>query len=84
MVDCDAHSSAKLALAFVAPLIVSETFIFFDDWRLNDLDLANGGEYLAFHEFRDAHREFSWRDFGAYNRKSKVLLARRELGSSMR
>jgi O-methyltransferase len=80
MIDCDAYSSAARALAFIAPLIVSRTFIFFDDWRLNDLDLLGGGEYRAFHEFRDGHRDIRWANFGAYNRKSKVLMAARDRG----
>jgi O-methyltransferase len=77
MIDCDAFSSAARALAFIEPLITSMTFVFFDDWRLNDLDLRGGGEYRAFHEFRDRYRHISWRNFGSYNRKSKVVLARR-------
>lgn len=77
MMDCDAYSSAAPALEFLAPLIRTSTFIFFDDWRLNNLDLERKGEWLAFHEFRERHPEFSWKDFGEYNRKSKVLLATR-------
>jgi O-methyltransferase len=75
MIDCDAYSSAEQALQFIEPSIRSLTFVFFDDWRLNDLDLCGAGEYRAFHEFRDRHRDIQWRSFGAYNRKSKVLLA---------
>lgn len=77
MIDCDAYSSAQLALQFIEPSIRSMTFVFFDDWRLNDLDLYDAGEYRAFHEFRERHRDIQWRNFGAYNRKSKVLLAMR-------
>lgn len=77
MIDCDAYSSAQRTLEFIRPLIRSETFVFFDDWRLNDLDLADQGEYRAFHEFRRAYPDIEWRDFGGYNRKSKILLAQR-------
>ncbi len=77
MFDCDAYSSAKLALDYISPYLKDVCAVFFDDWRLNDLDLKGLGEYRAFDEFLRSRREFIATSFGRYNRKSKVFIVRR-------
>ncbi len=77
MIDCDAYSSASLALHFVSPLLRDLSVILFDDWRLNDLDLKEMGEFRAFHEFLAEHVEYSSRRLGRYNRKSQIFLLQR-------
>lgn len=78
MIDCDAYSSAVLALNFVSPFLSDISAIFFDDWRLNDLDVKGMGEYRAFNEFLLRHKqEFAVVGFGQYNRKSRVFIVKR-------
>jgi len=71
MIDCDAYSSARDALHFVTPYLTGPTVFLFDDWRLHDLDLRNGGEYKAFAEWVDQHPDFVIKPFIRYNRKSE-------------
>ena len=51
MIDCDAFSSAMTALRFIGPLLSTNSVMFFDDWRLNDLDLRDMGAKRAFKIF---------------------------------
>jgi O-methyltransferase len=77
MIDCDAYSSAVLALNFISPFLSDISAIFFDDWRLNDLDVKGMGEYRAFSEFLLSHeQEFAVIGFGKYNRKSRVFIVK--------
>jgi O-methyltransferase len=78
MIDCDAYSSAKLALKFIRPALNDLCVIFFDDWRLNNLDIRGMGEYRAFEEFLKSYPEFDARSWGRYNRKSKIFVLRRQ------
>jgi hypothetical protein len=84
MLDCDAYSSSKIALNFIHPFLKDISALFFDDWRLNDLDLKGMGEFRAFNEFLRSHSEFRVSGFGRYNRKSKVFIVRRENAGSLR
>lgn len=74
MVDCDAYSSAKRALEISGPLLADRAIIFFDDWRLNDLDLKEGGEYRAFNEWRISNPRVTVESFPRYNRKSEAFI----------
>jgi hypothetical protein len=78
MIDSDTYSSARHALRFVAPLLTNPSIILFDDWKLNDLDVKALGEYKAFHEWVAQYPELRWEILPSYNRKSRVLLLRRE------
>ena len=77
MIDCDAYSSAKRALELSGPLLAERAIIFFDDWRLNDLDLKEGGEYRAFNEWRAANPWIIVESFPRYNRKSEAFVLTR-------
>jgi hypothetical protein len=77
MIDCDAYSSAKLALNFLSTCLASVAIIFLDDWRLNNLDLKGMGEFRAFREFLLEHPEYSVHRLSSYNRKSEMFLLRR-------
>lgn len=78
MIDCDCYSSARRALTFAESALDDVCVIFFDDWKLNDLDLRGQGEYRAFKEFLRSGR-WSVTDLGAYSRKSKIFLVRRRM-----
>lgn len=73
-VDCDTYSSAKKVLDFVKPLINKPCIICFDDWKLNNLDLAEMGEYQAYNEFLEANDHFISTEIRSYNRKSKTFI----------
>lgn len=73
MVDCDAYSSARQALALAMPHLASKAVIFFDDWRLRDVDLLNGGEYRAFNECRARNPGIRVERFQSYSRKSEAF-----------
>ncbi len=75
-VDCDTYSSSKAVLDFVAPLIKSPAIICLDDWKLNDLDLKEMGEYQSFNEFLEANPRLQAEEIKSYNRKSKSFLIR--------
>ena len=73
-IDCDTYSSSKLVLKFIKPLLKEEAILCFDDWKLNDLDVKEMGEYKAFNEFLDKNSHFKVRRIRSYNRKSKCFL----------
>jgi len=77
MIDSDTYSSAKLALQYVEPILADLSVIFFDDWKLNDLDIRNMGEFRAFREFVDEHPNLEVRLAPGYNRKSMAAVIRR-------
>lgn len=74
MVDCDTYSSSKTVLNFVGPLLQTPVIICFDDWKLNDLDLMEEGEYRAFNEFLEANPHVRATKINSYNRKSQSFL----------
>ena len=73
-IDCDTYSSAKSVLDFLAPLVKQPAIFCFDDWKLNDLDIKEMGEYKAFNEFLRANPQLEARELRSYNRKSKTFL----------
>lgn len=73
-VDCDTYSSAKTVLDFLAPLIDQPAILVFDDWKLNDLDIEEAGEYRAFNEFLGQNPHLQATEIGSYSRKSKAFL----------
>ncbi len=77
MIDCDAYSSARRALTLSTPYLAKKAIIFFDDWKLNDVDLANGGEYRAFAEWQRQNPGFRIRNFKSYSRKSMAFIVTR-------
>jgi len=77
MIDCDTYSSARLALNYIGPVLKDCSIIIFDDWRLNDLDLACMGELRAFREFLLENPKFSVHTYASYSAKSAVFLLRR-------
>ena len=76
-VDCDTYSSSKLVLDFIYPIINKSMIICFDDWKLNNLDIKNSGEYKAFNEFLDIHKNLRVKEIKSYNRKSKSFLVKK-------
>lgn len=74
MIDCDAYSSASRALSLITPLLAPIAIIFFDDWRLRDVDLIGGGEYRAFNEWRNVHHSINIQHFPSYSRKSQAFI----------
>ena len=73
-IDCDTYSSSKTVLNFIGPLLSAPAILCFDDWKLNDLDIKDMGEYKSFNEFLDNHPEFQVEEIQSYNRKSKSFL----------
>lgn len=73
-VDCDTYSSSKAVLDFISPLLAAPAIICFDDWKLNDLDIKEMGEYKSFNEFLDNHSDLKAQEIKSYNRKSKSFL----------
>lgn len=73
-IDCDTYSSSKAALDFLAPLITRPMIICFDDWKLNDLDIKDMGEYKSFNEFIENNPRLTAKEIKSYNRKSKSFL----------
>ncbi len=73
-VDCDTYSSSKTVLDFLAPLIKEPVIICFDDWKLNDLDIKEMGEYKSFNEFLDKNPNLKAEEIKSYNRKSKTFV----------
>ncbi|MCC7356245.1 MAG: hypothetical protein IT410_01345, partial [Candidatus Doudnabacteria bacterium] len=73
-IDCDTYSSSKAVLNFIGPLLSAPAILCFDDWKLNDLDIKDMGEYKSFNEFLDNHPEFQVEEIQSYNRKSKSFL----------
>jgi O-methyltransferase len=51
MLDCDAYSSTRTALAFLAPLLAERCVLFFDDWNTEALADKGEGERRAFEEW---------------------------------
>jgi hypothetical protein len=67
MVDCDLYSSTQTVLRFVAPLILDEAIVFFDDWDGGRALAERGeGEARAFQEFLVEHPELSSEEFDTY------------------
>lgn len=75
-IDCDTYSSSKAVLDFISPLIKSPVIICLDDWKLNDLDLKEIGEYKSFNEFLESNPHLQASEIKSYNRKSKSFLVR--------
>lgn len=75
-IDCDTYSSSKTVLDALAPAITKPVIICLDDWKLNDLDLKNMGEYRSFNEFVEINRHLQVSEIKSYNRKSKSFLVR--------
>lgn len=73
-IDCDTYSSSKTVLDFIAPLIKSPAIICLDDWKLNDLDIKEMGEYKSFNEFLEANPQLKAEEIKSYNRKSRSFL----------
>lgn len=77
MIDSDTHRSATLALEYIRPKLKDVAVIFFDDWKLNNLDISDMGEYLACRQFLDKHAELRASFVRGYNRKSIGMLVQR-------
>lgn len=73
-IDCDTYSSSKTVLDFLAPLIKELVIICLDDWKLNDLDIKEMGEYKSFNEFLDNNPNLKAEEIKSYNRKSKTFV----------
>ena len=73
-IDCDTYSSSKAVLNFIGPLLKEEAILCFDDWKLNDLDIKEMGEYKAFNEFLEKNQHLKAKEIKSYNRKSKSFL----------
>jgi O-methyltransferase len=59
MIDCDAYSSARTALAFLEPVLAERSVLFFDDWNTETLADKGEGERRAFEEWLAEHPGFS-------------------------
>ncbi len=75
-IDCDTYSSSKAVLDFIGPLLTEEAILCFDDWKLNDLDIKEMGEYRSFNEFLEKNTHLEAREIKSYNRKSKSFLVK--------
>ncbi|MCX6825446.1 MAG: hypothetical protein NTY80_04475 [candidate division SR1 bacterium] len=75
-IDCDTYSSSKIVLNFIKPLLKEEMILCFDDWKLNDLDIKEMGEYRSFNEFLEENTPLEATEIKSYNRKSKSFLIR--------
>jgi hypothetical protein len=75
-IDCDTYSSSKTVLNFLAPLIKEPVIICLDDWKLNNLDIKELGEYKSFNEFLDENQHLQAKEIKSYNRKSKSFLVK--------
>lgn len=73
-IDCDTYSSSKSTLDFIGPLLTEPTIFCFDDWKLNDLDIKELGEYKSFNEFLEKNTHLEATEIKSYNRKSKSFL----------
>jgi hypothetical protein len=73
-IDCDAYSSSKTVLDFIAPMITEPVIICLDDWKLNDLDVMGEGEYKSFNEFLKNNPHLKAQSMRSYNRKSRTFL----------
>ena len=73
-IDCDTYSSSKAVLDFIDPLLTKPAILCFDDWKLNDLDIKEMGEYKSFNEFLDNHPNLKVKEIPSYNRKSKSFV----------
>jgi hypothetical protein len=73
-IDCDTYSSSKSVLDFLAPILKAPCIICLDDWKLNDLDIKEMGEYKSFNEFLENNPNLSATEIPSYNRKSKSFL----------
>jgi O-methyltransferase len=80
LIDSDLYSSAKNALAFVAPLIRDRAFIFFDDWNTFGLAEKGLGERQAFEQFLAANPDLTAQEFGSYCAESMGFLVSRQPG----
>jgi len=67
-------ASSKAILDFIGPLITQEVIICFDDWKLNNSDLAEDAEYKAFNEFLDTHKNIGAKEIKSYSRKSRAFI----------
>ncbi|MFZ1086101.1 MAG: TylF/MycF/NovP-related O-methyltransferase [Terracidiphilus sp.] len=75
--DCDAYSSARLALRFIYSVLDETCAMIFDDWKLNDLDIREMGEFRAFNEFLSEHPDLSVKSLRGYSRKSKIFMLKK-------
>lgn len=73
MIDCDAYSSAESALKILNPHLQGQHIIFFDDWRLHDVDLQDGGEFKAFREWLVTRPDLENKKIPAYSRKAEAV-----------
>jgi O-methyltransferase len=73
-IDCDTYSSSKTVLDFIASLIKAPVIICLDDWKLNDLDIKEMGEYKSFNEFLESNQHLYAKEIKSYNRKSRSFL----------
>ncbi len=82
MIDCDLASSTRVALDFCIPLI-ENTFMFFDDWAINDLAARGLGERKAFEGWLAANPEFVAQELPElqYAAKARGFLVTRRGGS---
>lgn len=73
-IDCDTYSSSKAVLNFIAPMLTEAAILCFDDWKLNDLDVKEMGEYKSFNEFLEENPNLKATEIKSYNRKSRSFL----------
>jgi len=73
-IDCDTYSSSKIVLDFIKPLIIEPMILCFDDWKLNNLDILEMGEYKSFNEFLEKNTNLVAKEIKSYNRKSKSFI----------
>jgi|GEM_PF-1960732 len=69
MIDCDIYSASKAALNYSLPMITDHSVLFFDDW----LDDINFGEYRAYSEFLNEHKNLQSTEIGTYYDTGKIF-----------
>jgi hypothetical protein len=61
------------ALEFIAPLLQTGTFLYFDNWFIDNGDMSKG-EARACHDWLIAHPEFTVVDYGNVGMFGKMFI----------
>ena len=68
--------------ATLSPVFIEYFFQFqhpLDDWKLNNLDVHDMGEYKAFNEFLENNTQLEAQEIKSYNRKSRSFILQPKL-----
>jgi hypothetical protein len=77
LIDCVLYESTRLALTFMADLLLHGSIVIFDDWNAFDRD-DQRGERRAFREFLIERPDFAAEalfDYGVYGKAFRIIAA---------